>query len=91
MQEKYPWRRVIKRPIPDLVKPQIVRDFSLGLVYPMKKGVEEVREGARLSRLPPTGHSHDDVVLDRQKLIRKMRLDKKIGFDLDKMDYKYDE
>ncbi len=91
MQEKYPWRRVIKRPIPDLVKPQIVRDFSLGLVYPMKKAIEEAREGAHLPRIPPTGHAHAEVVLNRQKLIKKMRLDKKIGFDLDKMDYKYDE
>lgn len=91
MQEKYPWRRAIKRPIPTLVKPQIVRDFSLGLVYPMKKGVEEAREGAHLSRLPSTGHTHAEVVLERQKLIKKMRLDKKIGFDLDKMDYKYEK
>ena len=91
MQEKYPWRRTIKRPIPDQVKPQIIRDFSLGLVYPMKLGVEEAREGAHLARLPPTGHAHEEVVLERQKLIKKMRLDKKIGFDLDKMHYKYEE
>ncbi len=91
MREKYPWRKPIKRPIPDLVKPQIVRDFSLGLVYPAKKEVEDAREGARLPRLPPTGHSHEEVVLNRQKMIKKMRLDKKIGFDLDTMDYKYDE
>ncbi len=91
MQGKYPWRKAIKRPIPDLVKPQIVRDFSLGLVYPLNKRVEDAREGSHLSPVPPTGHTHEEVVRDRQKLITKMRLDKKIGFDLSTMDYKYDE
>ena len=89
MTELYPWRRPVKVPIPIAVKPQLIRHFSIGLLYPLTDEVMACREKAGLNPVPPTAHMYKEAVDDIQTLIRAMKVDKKIGLDLDTMEYNY--
>ena len=52
--------------------------FRVRFRYPVKKEGGEARQGADLSCLPPMGHTHEEVGgPDRQKLIKKTKLDKR--------------
>jgi len=89
MTDIFPWRRPVKVPIPTTVKTQLIRHFSIGLLYPINDEVMEVRRRSGLSPVPPTAHGYPEAVQDIQTLIRAMKVDKKIGLDLDTMEYQY--
>ncbi|WP_319539342.1 hypothetical protein [uncultured Methanospirillum sp.] len=89
MTDIFPWRRPVKVPIPTTVKTQLIRHFSIGLLYPINDEVMEVRQRSGLSPVPPTAHGYPEAVQDIQTLIRAMKVDKKIGLDLDTMEYQY--
>ncbi len=89
MSELYPWRRQVKVPLPVAVKPQLIRHFSVGLLYPLNEEVMECRRKAGLNPVPPTAHQYPEAVEDIKTLIRAMKVDKKIGLNLDTMEYKF--
>ncbi len=89
MTDIFPWRRQVKVPIPTTVKTQLIRHFSIGLLYPINDEVMDVRCRSGLSPVPPTAHGYPEAVQDIQTLIRAMKVDKKIGLDLDTMEYQY--
>jgi heterodisulfide reductase subunit C len=89
MSELFPWRRPVKVPLPVAVKPQLIRHFSTGLLYPLNNEIMECRRKSGLDPIPPTAHRYKDAVEDIQTLIKAMQVDKKIGLDLDTMEYKY--
>ncbi len=89
MSDIFPWRRQVKVPIPTTVKTQLIRHFSLGLLYPLNDEVMECRRRSGLNPVPPTAHGYPEAVQDIQTLIKAMKVDKKIGLDLDTMEYQY--
>ncbi len=89
MKELYPWRRPVKIPLPSSVKPQLIRHFSIGLLYPVTDELMEARAKAGLDPIPPTAHRYKEAVVDIQKIVRAMEIDKKMGLDLQKMEYKF--
>ena len=89
MTDIFPWRRQVKVPIPTTVKTQLIRHFSIGLLYPINDEVMDVRRRSGLSPVPPTAHGYPEAVQDIKTLIRAMKVDKKIGLDLDTMEYQY--
>lgn len=89
MKELYPWRRPVKISLPSTVKPQLIRHFSVGLLYPVTDELREAREKAGLDPVPPTAHRYVEAVEDIQKIIKAMGVDKNVGLDLDKMEYKF--
>lgn len=89
MSELFPWRRPVKVPLPVAVKPQLIRHFSIGLLYPINDEIMECRRKSGLDPIPPTAHLYKDAVDDIQTLIKAMKVDKKIGLDLDTMEYKF--
>jgi heterodisulfide reductase subunit C len=89
MKELYPWRRQVKIPLPSSVKPQLIRHFSIGLLYPVTEELMEARRKAGLDPVPPTAHRYHEAVEDIQKIVMAMGIDKKMGLDLEKMEYKF--
>jgi heterodisulfide reductase subunit C len=89
MKELYPWRRPVKIPLPSSVKPQLIRHFSIGLLYPVTDELIDARTKAGLDPIPPTAHRYKEAVGDIQKIVKALEIDKKMGLDLDKMEYKY--
>jgi heterodisulfide reductase subunit C len=89
VNEMFPWRRPVKVPLPKAVKPQLIRHFSLGLLYPMTDEIMECRKKSGLDPIPPTAHRYPEAVDDIVTLIRAMKVDKKIGLDLDTMEYRF--
>ncbi|HTX44060.1 MAG TPA: hdrC-like protein [Methanocella sp.] len=89
MKELYPWRKEVKIPLPRAVKPQLVRHFSIGLLYPVTDELREAREKAGLDPVPPTAHRYKDAVEDIQKIVKAIGVDKNVGLDMDRMEYKY--
>jgi heterodisulfide reductase subunit C len=89
MKELYPWRRPVKIPLPTAVKPQLIRHFSIGLLYPVTDELIEARKKAGLDPIPPTAHRYKEAVDDIQKIVKAMEIDKKVGLDMEKMEYKY--
>ncbi|HWQ68203.1 MAG TPA: hypothetical protein VN372_15205 [Methanospirillum sp.] len=89
MKDIFPWRRPVKVPLPTAVKPQLIRHFSIGLLYPMTEEIMECRIKAGLDPIPPTAHRYPEAAEDIRTLIRAMKIDKKIGLDLDTMEYRY--
>lgn len=89
MTELYPWRKAVKIPLPSTVKPQLIRHFSVGLLYPVTEELKEAREKAGLDPVPPTAHRYREAVEDIQKIIKAIGVDKNMGLDLEKMEYKY--
>ena len=89
MKELYPWRRAVKVPLPSAVKPQLVRHFSIGLLYPVTDELKEAREKAGLSPIPPTAHGFPEAVADIQKIIKAIGVDRNVGLDMNRMEYKY--
>ena len=89
MKELYPWRKAVKIPLPTSVKPQLIRHFSIGLLYPVTDELREAREKAGLDPVPPTAHRYPEAVKDIQKIIKAIGVDKNVGLDLDRMEYKY--
>jgi heterodisulfide reductase subunit C len=89
VKELYPWRRPVKIPLPSSVKPQLIRHFSIGLLYPVTDELKEAREKAGLDPVPPTAHRYKEAVDDIQKIIKAMEIDRAMGLDLGKMEYKF--
>ncbi len=89
MKELYPWRRPVKIPLPQSVKPQLIRHFSIGLLYPVTEELKEAREKAGLDPIPPTAHRYKEAVEDLQKIVRAMGVDRNVGLDLDRMEYRF--
>ncbi len=89
MKELYPWRRPVKIPLPQSVKPQLIRHFSIGLLYPVTEELKEAREKAGLDPVPPTAHRYFEAVDDIQKIVKAIGVDKEMGLDLKKMEYKF--
>jgi heterodisulfide reductase subunit C len=89
MKELYPWRRPVKIPLPTSVKPQLIRHFSIGLLYPITDEAREAREKAGLDPIPPTAHRYHEAVEDIQKIVKAIGVDKNVGLDLNKMEYKF--
>lgn len=89
MNEIFPWRRPVKVPLPTAVKPQLIRHFSIGLLYPMNEDIMECRRKSGLDPIPPTAHRYPEAVEDIQILIRAMKIDKKLGLNLDTMEYRF--
>lgn len=89
MKELYPWRRPVKIPLPSSVKPQLIRHFSIGLLYPVTDELIDARKKAGIDLIPPTAHRYHEAVDDIQKIVKAMEIDKKMGLNLDKMEYKY--
>jgi heterodisulfide reductase subunit C len=87
MNELFPWRRPVKVPLPQGVKPQLIRHFSIGLLYPVTEETMECRKKAGLDPVPPTAHRFPEAAEDIRTLIRAMKVDKTIGLDLDTMEY----
>jgi len=87
MNDIFPWRRPIKVPIPTTVKSQLIRHFSIGLLYPINEEVMEYRRKSGLAPVPPTAHGYPEAVEDIRILIKAMKVDKNIGLDLDTMEY----
>ena len=89
MKELYPWRRAVKIPLPTAVKPQLVRHFSIGLLYPVTDELRDAREKAGLDPVPPTAHRYPEAVEDVRKIIQAIGVDRNVGLDLKRMEYKY--
>jgi heterodisulfide reductase subunit C len=89
MKELYPWRRPVKIPLPTSVKPQLIRHFSIGLLYPVTEELKDAREKAGLDPIPPTAHQYHEAVDDIQKIVKAMGIDQKMGLDMEKMEYKF--
>jgi heterodisulfide reductase subunit C len=89
MKELYPWRKAVKIPLPTAVKPQLIRHFTIGLLYPVTDELKEAREKAGLNPIPPTAHGFPDAVTDIQKIIKAIGVDRNVGLDMDRMEYKY--
>lgn len=89
MKELYPWRRPVKIPLPSSVKPQLIRHFSIGLLYPVTDELKKARENAGLDPIPPTAHRYKEAVRDIQNIIKAIGVDRNMGLDLDKMEYKF--
>ena len=89
MKELYPWRKAVKIPLPPTVKPQLIRHFSIGLLYPVTDELREAREKAGLDPVPPTAHRYTEAVDDIRKIIRAMGVDRNVGLDLDRMEYRF--
>ena len=49
----------------------------------------EYRRKAGLDPIPPTAHAYPEAAEDIRTLIRAIQIDKKIGLDLDTMEYNY--
>jgi len=91
MKELYPWRRPVKIPLPSSVKTQLIRHFSIGLLYPVTDELIEARKKAHLDPIPPTAHSHPEAVEDIQKIIKALEVDKTMGLDMKKMEFKFND
>jgi heterodisulfide reductase subunit C len=89
MNELFPWRRPVKVPLPPGVKPQLIRHFSIGLLYPVNEETMKLRKMAGLDPIPPTAHKFPEAAEDIRILIKAMEVDKKIGLDLDTMEYRF--
>ncbi|WP_148266607.1 hdrC-like protein [Methanocella arvoryzae] len=89
MTELYPWRKAVKIPLPPTVKPQLIRHFSVGLLYPVTDELKEAREKAGLDPIPPTAHRYTEAVEDIRKIVKAMGVDRAVGLDLDRMEYRY--
>ncbi len=89
MTDIHPWRRPVKLPVPVSVKPQLIRHFSVGLLYPLTDETKEYRRRSGLDPVPPTAHGYPEAVQDIQTLIKAMKVDRKIGLDLGTMEYVY--
>ncbi len=89
MSDVFPWRRPVKVPVPASVKTQLIRHFSIGLLYPVTDEVMECRRKSGLDPVPPTAHRYPEAVQDIRILIKAMDVDKKIGLNLDTMEYDY--
>ena len=89
MKELYPWRKAVKIPLPSTVKPQLIRHFSIGLLYPVTDELREAREKAGLDPVPPTAHRYKEAVDDIQKIIQAIGVDKNVGLDLKRMEYRF--
>jgi heterodisulfide reductase subunit C len=89
VKELYPWRRPVKIPLPTSVKPQLIRHFSIGLLYPVTDELKEARKKSGLDPIPPTAHRYKEAVDDLQKIVKAMEIDKKMGLDMEKMEYKF--
>jgi heterodisulfide reductase subunit C len=89
MTELYPWRKAVKIPLPPTVKPQLIRHFSIGLLYPVTDELKEAREKAGLDPIPPTAHRYPEAAEDIRKIVQAMGVDRNVGLDLKKMEYKY--
>jgi hypothetical protein len=79
----------VKIPLPAAVKPQLIRHFSVGLLYPVTEELCDSRRKAGLDPVPPTAHRYRDSVEDLQKIITAMGVDRKMGLDIEKMEYKF--
>ncbi len=89
MKELYPWRKAVKIPLPTAVKPQLIRHFTIGLLYPVTDELKEAREKAGLNPIPPTAHGFPEAVTDIQKIIKAIGVDRNVGLDMDRMEYRY--
>jgi heterodisulfide reductase subunit C len=89
MKELYPWRKSVKIPLPSAVRPQLIRHFSIGLLYPVTDELKEAREKAGLNPVPPTAHGFPEAVKDIQKIIKAIGVDRNVGLDMDRMEYKF--
>jgi heterodisulfide reductase subunit C len=89
MKELYPWRKAVKIPLPTAVKPQLIRHFSIGLLYPVTDELREAREKAGLDPVPPTAHRYKDAVEDIKTIIKAIGVDRNVGLDMDRMEYRY--
>ncbi|MCD1295945.1 hdrC-like protein [Methanocella sp. CWC-04] len=89
MKELYPWRKPVKISLPTSVKPQLIRHFSIGLLYPVTDELKEAREKAGLDPIPPTAHRYKEGAEDIRKIIKAMGVDRNIGLDLEKMEYRF--
>ncbi len=89
MKELYPWRKAVKIPLPPAVKPQLIRHFTIGLLYPVTDELKEAREKAGLDPVPPTAHGFPEAVKDIQKIIKAIGVDRNVGLDMDRMEYKF--
>jgi heterodisulfide reductase subunit C len=89
MKELYPWRKAVKIPLPTAVKPQLIRHFTIGLLYPVTDELKEAREKAGLNPVPPTAHGFPGAVTDIQKIIKAIGVDRNVGLDMDRMEYRF--
>jgi heterodisulfide reductase subunit C len=85
----YPWRRQVKIPLPAAVKPQLIRHVSIGLLYPVTEELSECRRKAGLDPVPPTAHRYQEAVEDIRAIFRAMGIDRKMGLDLEKTEYRF--
>jgi heterodisulfide reductase subunit C len=89
MKELYPWRKPVKIPLPNSVKTQLLRHFSIGLLYPLTDESMEARKKSGLNPIPPTAHGYPESVEDIRKIVKAMEIDRTMGLDLEKMEYKF--
>jgi len=89
MADIYPYRRKVRPPVPLEVKPQLIRHFSIGILYPLTEEVMTNRWKSGLDPVPPTVHRYPEAVQDIRNLIKAMQVDKNIGLDMKTMEYCY--
>ncbi len=79
----------MKIPLPSSVKPQLIRHFSIGLLYPVTDELMDAREKAGLDPIPPTAHRFKEAAEDIRKIVAAMGVDRNMGLDLERMEYKF--
>ncbi len=85
----YPLRKIFRPIAPDIVKPALQRDFETGLVYPIDKSIEEIREKCGLDRIPPTAHLIRDSFYNKIKIIEESGIKDELMYDKEKKKFYY--
>lgn len=83
----YPLRREFNPTAPHIVKPALMRDFEIGLVYPVDGEVMKNRELAGLEKVPPTAHLFKEAVEKRKKLLVISGIMEELGYEGEKFRY----
>jgi heterodisulfide reductase subunit C len=85
----YPLRKLFRPSAPNIVKPALQKDFEIGLVYPIDKNIEEIREKCGLDRIPPTAHSIKESLYNKIKIIEEAGIKDELMYDKEKKKFYY--
>lgn len=87
--KSYPWRKHISCDIPESAKAPFMREYEVGLVYPMKTEITEARKACGVEENPPTAHTIRKSAEDKQKILKEMGILRRAGFDEKKKKFNY--
>jgi len=85
---RYPLRKDIVG-LQDSLKHPVKNILSLGHVPTLSRYIQRVRARIGLANIPPTAYSDANSVTQILNLIKAANIDDKIGFDVDKKNFKY--